>query len=191
VENKPTMIADRPRLTAEAFFEIAQLPENQDRRLELEDGEIVTIPPAYFWHSVTGGLVCTELCMYMRQHPEGYVLAASAGYKLSSFCVRYPTVSYVSKSRMPRLDDEFEGAPDLAVEVVAPNEDWIKKAREYFKAGARIVWAVYTDEQIVLVLTPKLDGGYDVRELGIDDTLDGGDVLPGFSVAVNVIFPTE
>ncbi|PJF26047.1 MAG: hypothetical protein CUN53_09660, partial [Phototrophicales bacterium] len=61
---------------------------------------------------------------------------------------------------------------------MSPNEDVLKKAREYLAAGTRVVWAIYAEDRIVLVITRKSDGAYDVRELGIDDTLDGGDLLP-------------
>jgi Uma2 family endonuclease len=192
VENKPTMIADRPRLTAEAFFEIAQLPENQDRRLELQDGEIIEMASSRKKNTITAMRIGHFISAIVIPADLGYVTGADGGYKLAPRTVRQPDVGYISKVRAGGLDGiEFDTAPDLAVEIVSPDEDVLKKAREYFKAGARIVWAVYTDEQVVLVLTPTADGDYSLRELGIDDTLDGGDVLLGFSVAVNAIFPTE
>jgi Uma2 family endonuclease len=83
---------------------------------------------------------------------------------------------------------DFDGAPDLAVEVVSPDEDIFKKAREYLNAGARIVWAVYAEEQTVYVMRLDAQGTLTSVPFGINDTLDGGDVLPGFTLPVRDIF---
>jgi Uma2 family endonuclease len=73
---------------------------------------------------------------------------------------------------------------------VSPDEDIFKKANEYLRAGTKIVWAVYTDELRVYVLRLDDDGALRSVAYGIDATLDGGDVLPGFLLAVREIFPT-
>jgi len=120
----------------------------------------------------------------------GYVTGADGGFKLASRRARRPDVAFISKARGVTLEGiEFDVAPDLAVEVVSPDEDVFKKAREYLHAGTRMVWAVYADEQIVYVMTLDDDGGIHSLPFGIDATLDGGDVLPGFKLAVKDIFP--
>jgi Uma2 family endonuclease len=83
----------------------------------------------------------------------------------------------------------FPVAPDLAVEVVSPDEDIFKKAREYLHAGTHMVWAVYADEKVVYVMRLDSDGSIRSVPYGVNDTLDGSDVLPGFILPVSEIFP--
>jgi len=120
----------------------------------------------------------------------GYVTGADGGFKLATHKARQPDVGFISKARAPKLPKKFDIAPDLAVEVVSPDEDVLKKTNEYFRAGTRLVWAVYTDEKRVYVFRPTESGEAHMQTLDLDDTLDGGDVLPGFSLPVRDIFPT-
>jgi Uma2 family endonuclease len=64
-----------------------------------------------------------------------------------------------------------------------------RKACEYLQAGVRMVWAVYPDEHMVYVMTLEEQGGILSLPFGMGDTLDGGDVLPDFQLAVRDIFP--
>jgi Uma2 family endonuclease len=78
-------------------------------------------------------------------------------------------------------------APDLAVEVVSPSDRDARvtqNAITYLDAGTRLVWVVEPDSQTVTVYTPDLTA----RILRAEDTLDGGDVLPGFTLKVAEIF---
>lgn len=69
------------------------------------------------------------------------------------------------------------------------DEDIFKKACEYLQAGTKLVWAVYTDEQVVHVIRLNEDGGLTTIPCGLDSVLDGGEVLPGFQLPVREIFP--
>jgi Uma2 family endonuclease len=78
-------------------------------------------------------------------------------------------------------------APDLAIEVLSPDQDadnFADKLLFYLLHGVRMVWVVNPWERTVRVYRP----GEDSRLLGSGDVLDGGDVLPGFSVPVDEIF---
>jgi hypothetical protein len=77
--------------------------------------------------------------------------------------------------------------PDLAVEVISEGnteEEMERKLKEYFTAGARLVWTIYPDEQSVHVHTSPTDA----RVLLKDETLDGGTVLPGFELTIRELF---
>jgi Uma2 family endonuclease len=119
----------------------------------------------------------------------GYVTGADGGFKLAVRRSRQPDVAFISKARLPELPRDFKIAPDIAVEVVSENEDIFKKAREYLQAGTRFAWAVYTDEKVVFVCTLDDDGTLRWQPFDINSTLDGGEVLPGFRLAVRDIFP--
>ena len=78
-------------------------------------------------------------------------------------------------------------APDLAVEVLSPDQhadEFADKLHFYLLHGVRLVWVVNPWERTIRVFRP----GEDSQLLGAGDTLDGGDVLPGFAVAVDDIF---
>ena len=100
--------------------------------------------------------------------------------------MRIPDTSFVARERVPAsgIPESFwTFAPDLAVEIVSPTdraEELRGKVREYLAAGARLVWVAWPRLQLVTV--HEAGGGY--RELGPDDDLDGGDLLPGFRVRV-------
>ena len=64
------------------------------------------------------------------------------------------------------------------------------QALEYLRSGTKLVWAVYTDEKVVYVMRLDEEGELRSRAYGIDATLDGGGVLPGFTLPVREIFPT-
>jgi Uma2 family endonuclease len=120
----------------------------------------------------------------------GYVTVPDGGYKLAPRKVRQPDAAFIAKERFTAFGEPlFQLAPDLAIEVVSPDEDILKKAREYLSAGTRLVWAIYPDEKIVYVFHPPRDGELWLQELGVEDTLDGEDVLPGFKLKVRDLFP--
>jgi Uma2 family endonuclease len=175
--------------TVEEFWAVAQAPENANKRLELEDGVIVEMASSSPINTVTAGRVLHFINAFVIPRNLGYVTGADGGFKLGSKRVRQPDVGFISKASAPKLPKHFNLAPDLAVEVVSEDEDIFKKAREYLQAGTRIVWAVYSDEQIVHVIHLNADGGLTTTPYGIDAVLDGGEVLPGFQLPVREIFP--
>lgn len=103
---------------------------------------------------------------------------------------RMPDVSFVSAARMPpegEPDGPWPIPPDLAVEVISPNDAYEKvltKLKEYFAAGVRQVWLVSVEQRIVSVYRSLTD----VVILEEHDELDGGDVVPGFRCRVGEIF---
>jgi Uma2 family endonuclease len=179
--------ATRRLLTAEEFM--YEPPD--DLRSELVAGEVVKEPPPGPEHEWLAGTVAYHLRRFLEEHRLGRVLGAS-GYvlKRGPDTVRGPDESFVSEERWSgKLDRRryFEGAPDLAVEVASPEDSRPKlrqKAREYLAAGARLVWVVWPQRRTVDVHRP----GSPPETLTLSDTLDGGDVLPGFALPVARIF---
>ena len=130
----------------------------------------------------------------MRLHADatgaGYVIG-EVGFYLARNpdTVRAPDVAFVARERFPHgLPQEFiDGAPDLAVEVVSPNDshaDVMEKVGEYLDAGTRLVWVASRRTRSVTVHRP--DGT--AQTLRADDVLSGEDVLPGFQVRVRELF---
>jgi Uma2 family endonuclease len=187
----------RERLyTAEDLWELSHLPENNGKRFELSEGVLITMSPAGWEHGDTAGNIFGRIWLFVRQHQLGSVTAAETGYILfknpdpdGKDTVRAPDVGFISAARVPAdgLPQQYVPfAPDLAVEVVSPNDDADEiqqKVIEYLKYGTRLVWVFYPKSKTVAVHTP--DGS---RIIGLDGTLDGGAVLPGFTLAVRDVF---
>lgn len=184
---KESVLTDRPaRLTAE---EVLDLPD--DERGELVRGELVReSPPSYDHGSVAGNLL-----FHLRRFVEGRRLGrvvGEAGFVVERGpdTVRGPDVSFVSAERDAVHRGRrgyFEGAPDLAVEVLSPGNtrrEMSAKIREYFAAGGRRIWIVDPAGRTVTVHAP----GEVPRVVTTADRLDGGDLLPGFSLPVRKIF---
>ncbi|MEZ4671277.1 MAG: Uma2 family endonuclease [Anaerolineae bacterium] len=188
------MLIAKKTYTYAEYTEIAARPENAGRLLELIDGEIIE-KVGSFIPSMIAGLILAAFVNFLKTNPIGYVTGADGGYVLDDENTPLPDVGYISKVRMPELPArEVPVPPDLAVEVKSANDSYKglqRKARKYLKAGTRVVWIVYPEDRTVDVCQPDENepDGMRIREIGIDGTLDGGDVLPGFTLAVRDIFP--
>jgi Uma2 family endonuclease len=176
--------------TVDEFLEVTRLPENADRRLELEDGVIVEVAASTRLNTVTAGRLVYFLNAFVIPRDLGYVTTPDAGYKLGKRRYRQPDVAFIAKARAGALRGvEFDVAPDLAIEVVSENEDSLKKAFDYLLAGTQLVWAVYAQDRLIHVIHLDDDGGMRSQPYRINDVLDGGAVLPGFTLAVKDVFP--
>jgi Uma2 family endonuclease len=174
-------------MTAE---ELLAMGTNQ--RCELVRGELRTMAPSGFEHGAIIINLSSVLASFVRQNKLGIVLGAETGYTLERGpdTVRGADVSFVSAARIPAgpLTKKFwEGAPDLAVEVISPDDrarDIEEKVEEYLRAGARLVWVVSPRLRNVTIYRPA---GNPVV-LRDTDELSGEDVVPGFTCRVSDIF---
>ncbi len=179
--------------TAEEFWEIAQRPENQEKRLELIDGVIVEMAPSSQKNTVVAGRMIYFLNAFVIPRNLGYVTGPDGGYTIDEHNGYQPDAAFISKARHAELKGvEFPVAPDLAVEVISPSEssnDVLKKVKRYLQAGTKLVWTLYPDDESVYAWQMNPDGSVNMQSFGAGDTLDGGDVLPGFTLKVSEIFP--
>jgi Uma2 family endonuclease len=183
------MAVQTQRMTVEEFERFSELPENAARRLELIEGEVVEVV-SNSYSSLVAAQVLIALGAFVNRHRLGYVTGADGGYKVTEKECFMPDVGFISKDRLsePPHETWIPFAPDLAVEVLSPTDDpenaRTNKVVKYLAAGA-VVWLVDPDRKWVEIYIP----GPAVKRLGVGDTLDGGDVLPGFMLAVKDIFP--
>ena len=174
-------------ITAEEFL---NMPEPEDgSKQELFRGEIVTMAVNQAEHC----LVHTQLVWLLKNvvNPGklGWVLMENAvTVERDPDTVRGPDIAFYRISRVPNLPHEYNPLPpDLIVEILSPSYQRgavREKIREYLGAGVRLVWVVDPDAQTVMVYDGNLRG----VELGEDDTITGGDVLPGFACKVAELF---
>ena len=119
--------------TAEEFFEIAALAENDEKRLELDDGEIVDTGSSSRLNTVTAMRIGHFLNAFVIPRDLGYITGADGGFKLSSRRARRPDVGFISKSHgIELVGVEFPIAPDLAVEIVSPMKTSSRKHANIF-----------------------------------------------------------
>jgi Uma2 family endonuclease len=111
----------------------------------------------------------------------GFVLARNPD------TVRAPDIAFVRADRTAPARGYYEGAPDLAVEVLSPDDrpGYVRdKVAEWLEAGTRAVWVVDPHDRTVTVHEPRRKA----KRLGAEETLRGGSALPGFQMSVAAIF---
>jgi Uma2 family endonuclease len=179
------VIQNRP-MTVEEFDEFVALPENEDRLFEFIGGEIVEVPSNPYSSKIAMRFG-RHIGNFVDERDLGHVTGEAGGYMVSG--ERYaPDVAYISKARQPELVREGynPNPPDLAIEVFSPSDSEKKlriKLANYLAAGT-VVWVAYPETKEIEVYVP----GQPYKVVGIDDTLDGGAVLPGFKLAARDIF---
>ncbi len=175
--------------------DLLALSESQDAtRYELVAGQLRVMEPAGAAHGLIEVRLLAMLFAHVQPRGLGALFAGDTGFVLrhDPDTVRAPDVAFVRADRLPMegLDSDagyLELAPDLAAEVASPS-DTVKelgeKVSEYLDVGVRLVWVV--DPANRTVTTYGADRS--ARLLTENDTLDGGDVVPGFRCAVADLF---
>jgi Uma2 family endonuclease len=161
-------------------------------RWELVDGELVEMAPSGGEASTVGGTVVYFLNAHVRPRKLGKVYSADGGFVIfpGRELLRAPDAAFVKADRLAagRPAVGFERVvPDLVVEVVSPGDrpgEVAAKVAEYLAAGVRLIWVLEPRPRTVTVHP----AGQAPRVLGEGDELDGGEVLPGFRVAVAELF---
>lgn len=176
----------RAAMTAQAFDAWVHLPENIDQSFELIGGEIYDVV-ANNYSSLISISIASEFRQFCKGKGLGFVTGADGGYIIGG--ERFmPDVAFISIARQPEpcRTTYNPQPPDLAVEVLSPTDSPAKIRRKmvsYLLVGVT-VWLVDPDAQTVEIFAP----GKAVLILGLADTLDGGDILPGFSLPVADVF---
>jgi Uma2 family endonuclease len=161
-------------------------------RYELIAGELEVMSPAKPRHGRVIGRLTSSLGPHVLARGLGEIFGAETGFMLARNpdTIRAPDVAYVRREQVLAVgdtDDWWPGAPDLAVEVLSP-EDSYSKTREkvalWLGAGARLVLVVDPRRRIVEVHRP----GMSPLELTEADAIDRGDVVPGWSLPVARLF---
>jgi Uma2 family endonuclease len=167
--------------------ELFQAPRD-GQKYERVDGEM-RVTPAGFRHGAVSMLLGARLLAFVAQRRLGHVVDSSTGFRWPGRKtgrpdnVRSPDVSFVAAGRFPdeRWPVGFAAlAPDLAVEVLSPNDhsrEVQEKVDEYLHAGTRLVWVIDPESRTAAIHRSLSD----VRSIGETDVLDGEDVLPGFA----------
>ena len=164
-------------------------------RGELIRGVLCQTLPSSGEHGEIVVNLVTELGNFVKPRRLGRLAASDSGVLLerSPDTVREPDIVFYSAEKIPlgvRVTGYYEEVPDLVVEVVSPSNSVREvndKARMWVSYGTRLVWVLHPNTRSVDVHTPN--GA--VATLSSEDTLNGGDVLPGFECSLSDIFDSE
>jgi Uma2 family endonuclease len=177
-------MATKTRITLDEFLAM----EDEKPALEYACGEVFQKPMPTRFHSIFQRYFIVLL--------DGFLQRTKLGEVLPEFRIIFgppgrqrayvPDLSYVSNERITG-EAYLYTAPDLAIEILSPGQNiarLLDKAHFYLLNGARLVWVIDPEAETIAVLAP----GEESQTLTPGDTLDGGDLLPGFSVPVDDIF---
>ena len=156
---------------------------------ELVNGELVMSPKNNFEHENICANLLFALKQFNRAHRLGLVLGSNAGFWMANRNCRAPDVSFIPKDRLSALGFSpasrrfFPGAPDLAVEILSPNNtraEIDERLKDFFSSGTQIAWIIDPPTESVQVCHSLTNR----QLLGPGANLDGEHLLPGFQ------FPT-
>ena len=167
---------------------------------ELVEGRLVRMPPTMRGH---GKLLMDLLLLlghYVKEHQLGLTTPPDEGFLLSrpgqKDVVLAPDIAFIRAERealLPQGDESWRKyaalAPDLVVEIASPSQyrpEMAAKARLYLELGVDLVWVFWPRHKRVDVW--RVGSDQPVATLGIEDSLDGEDVLPGFTYPLARLF---
>lgn len=161
-----------------------------DKRVDLVRGALLVREPAGYLHGEITATLSKLLMDHVDARALGRVLAAETGFKLQTDpdTVRAADIAFIRRARLP--DPRPTGypalAPDLVVEVLSPSDrpgDTLAKVGDWLNAGTALVWLIDPERRVARVY--RADGTETV--VPADETLDGEEVVPGFSCGLGLI----
>src|SRR5579875_2594510 len=173
-----------PPLGMATVDDVVRIEVKYNRHCELVDGTLVE-KAVGFDESRVAMRLGQRINDFLDTNDRGICVGEGGMMQIAPGLVRIPDVSFISWQRLPGGESPKEPvpnlAPDLAVEVLSQGNtaaEMRRKVGEYFAAGARMVWLIDPRKRTARVYTSP------TRQVTIaaDQSLDGGDVLPGFSV---------
>jgi Uma2 family endonuclease len=185
----PSRVRLQPWPGTATVRDVVAIHDRENRLCELVDGVLVEKVTG-FDESIFAVLLSASLVEYLKTHDLGKVVGADGMMQIFPGLVRMPDAAFISWRRFPkskRRPAVPPVVPDLVVEVLSEGntpKEMARKLDEYFRAGVRLVWYVDPKRRTVRVYTAR-DRSVLLRE---NQMLDGGDVLPGFSLSIRAWF---
>ena len=148
-------------------------------------------PKNNFEHGDICVRLVTALNNFVRERKLGVVLDSSTGFWMQNRNCRAPDISFIAKARLRRWKRApaafFKGAPDLAVEILAPSNtarEITERLEDFFASGTQLAWVIHPDEQFVEICHSPVQR----KMLASGAILDGEDLLPGFQYPIADLF---
>lgn len=184
-----TRIKAKPKLTLEQFL---ARPETKPAS-EYEDGEVTRKPMPSVLHGVIQSLLSAVFLRYLVAQPLGLAgseircIFGPTGGRKRGYVPDFVVLRFTDAFWAP-INGPFLGAPDLAVEILSPGDRLSRVRRRLrfcLENGVRLVWLIDPEDRTVMMMIDPFTVHYVTEE----QTLTGGDVLPGFSVRVADLLP--
>lgn len=160
-------------------------------RCELVRGELIMMSPGGFEHGCITMKIAAPLANFVQQNRLGLVAGAETGFIIARDpdTVRAPDVAFVRAGRVPEtaVQGFFEGAADLAVEVLSPDDrasQLMANVQDWLEGGCGRVWVVDPRTRTVTVYRSRSE----ITVSGPSETLSDEELLPGFCLPVCEIF---
>ena len=186
----PDRVMAQPAPGTATVADVERVHSRERRLCELVDGTLVE-KPVGFREAVIAIFLAESLSRFVRPRNLGLVTGADGMMAIFAGLVRIPDVAFASWQRIPGgrmpADPIPDLVPDLAIEVLSRGNtiaEMDRKRREYFRAGVRLVWEVDPEQRTAAVYTRPENAAL----LSEADVLDGGNVLPGFTLALRDVF---
>ena len=169
------------------FIEFCQA--NDDYEMEInEAGELVILPMVGFRGNRQETELNTELTIFRRAN-GGINASQTSRFRLASGAIRGPDAAWVTQERYDDATEEerdtvFPGAPDFVAEIRSRTDNLAplqRKMQLWMDGGARLGWLIDPTNRRVYVYRA---GQSEPEALEDPETLDGEDVLTGFSFSV-------
>ncbi len=174
-------------MTAEELF----ARSSELGRCELIEGELIKMSPAGYDHGRLAIRFLRYLIPHVIEHDLGDLTQGETGYLIQRDpdIVRAPDIGFVAKQRTAEASGPGYAPvpPDLAIEITSANDamgEVIAKVQQWLEHGTRAVWVVDPKSRTVTTYHP--DGS--ARVVHLNETLTGGDVLPGFELPLDKLF---
>ena len=175
-----------PLMTADELLQV-NIPGKQ---VELVRGVLVVREPPGFQHGEITLRLGAMLLRHVEDHDLGLVVVGDPGFKLATDpdTVRGLDIAFICRDRVPHPSPTGFAAfpPDLVIEIRSPNDrpgDILGKVADWLSAGTRLVWVIDPARRVAHVYRQDETEAI----VGAGDSLDGEDVVPGFSCAVAAI----
>ncbi|MCA0454588.1 MAG: Uma2 family endonuclease [Chloroflexi bacterium] len=178
------MLIPQKEMTVEEFIVFATSPENSDRDFEFINGEVIEMSPGRATYSRIEAIIAALVYIFCEAHGLPYNVSVGDGsYRIGNNTVA-PDFAYRSADLIDEYPDPVQ--PEWAVEIISPNDkatEVSNKRQIYLRAGI-LYWEIYYPSQRVDVYAP----GQPMKSYFVGDVLDGGEVLPGFTLEVSKLF---
>ena len=185
----PEIVTPEKKVWTDAAF--MALPDN-GCHYEVVNGELIDMGNSGAKHGYIAVILSSALFAVVMAQKLGALFDSSTAFKMKNGNKRSPDISFFAKDRLQKLEDLpvgfLDGSPDLAIEILSPTntiEEIDDKLVEYFENGARLVWVINPSQHHVLVYRSAQEPD---RLLKSADSLDGEDVVPGFTFPVADLF---
>ncbi len=165
-------------MSEEEFLEFC----DEDTKAEYIDGEVIVYSPGSYIHEDISSFLLSLLRFFVDQHQLGFIPGSNFQVRLRPGLRRVPDLIFISEGNKQKITrTEFEGSPDLVVEIVSTDiveRDWRDKYFEYEKAGVKEYWIIDPNSEQMKIYCLNEQGKYESQKT--EKEILKSKVLPGF-----------